>query len=96
MTRVEHAAWVRQALNEVVPGADPDALPPGTSLRDAFELDSLDFLAFVERLSAAAACTFPEDDHAELATYQGCLDLLARRAPDGPPPVAAPDAQPRS
>ena len=35
------------ALRRVVPDADLDSCPPGATLREEFELDSLDFLAFV-------------------------------------------------
>lgn len=44
---------VRDALLQVVPDADLEHLADGESLRDALELDSLDFLAFVESLSAS-------------------------------------------
>ena len=45
---------VASALTAIVPDADIDSLPEDASLRDELELDSLDFLSFVEQLSTRA------------------------------------------
>jgi len=64
------------ALRSVVPDADPDALDPGEPLRDALELDSLDFLAFVEDLSARTGVAIDDDDYPQLQTVAGCVRFL--------------------
>ncbi|MCD0484530.1 acyl carrier protein [Streptacidiphilus sp. ASG 303] len=80
MTRDQALAAVREALTEIVPDADLDTIGPDTPLRDALELDSLDFLNLVERLSDRTGCRIEEDDYPELATLSRGADLLAARA----------------
>lgn len=73
-------AHVQEALRSVVPDADPGALDPGEPLRDALEMDSLDFLSFVEDLSARAGIRIEEDDYPRLATFAGCVRFLQTTA----------------
>lgn len=63
---------VAEALRSVVPDADVEGLDPDEPLRDALELDSLDFLSFVEDLSARAGVRIDEDDYPQLQTLSGC------------------------
>jgi acyl carrier protein len=67
---------LREALHQVVPDADLDHLRPDEPLRDALELDSLDFLSFVEHLSAATGLRIDEDSYRKLTTYQSCVQFL--------------------
>lgn len=67
---------VRDALRAAVPGVDVDVLTDDEDFRDTLELDSLDFLAFVERLSADSGIRIDEDDYAGLRTVGGCLGFL--------------------
>ncbi|MFD9128518.1 2-oxo acid dehydrogenase subunit E2, partial [Kitasatospora sp. NPDC059571] len=72
-------ALVREVLTEIVPDADFAVLGPDENYRDALELDSLDFLTLVERLSVRADCRIDEDDYPRLGTLTGTADLLAER-----------------
>ena len=47
-----------------------------TSATWAFELDSLDFLTFVELLSGATGRPIPEADYPQLRTLNSCVSLL--------------------
>lgn len=67
---------VAEALRSVVPDADVDGLDPDEPLRDALELDSLDFLSFVEDLSARSGIRIDEDDYPQLQTLAGCLRFV--------------------
>lgn len=69
-------ADVAEALRSVVPDADVDALDPDEPLRDALELDSLDFLSFVEDLSARTGVRIEEDDYPQLQTLSGCVRFV--------------------
>ncbi|MFD0274256.1 acyl carrier protein [Kitasatospora sp. NPDC127111] len=71
---------VREVLTEIVPDADFTEIGPDADYRAALELDSLDFLNLVERLSERAGCRIDEDDYPRLATLAGSADLLAERA----------------
>ncbi|MBX9421620.1 phosphopantetheine-binding protein [Streptomyces lateritius] len=73
-------AFVRQAVQRVVPDADFTGLDPGVSLRDTFELDSLDFLEFVEALAELSGTELTEDDYPALDTWDGCAARLVAEA----------------
>ncbi|MER5207988.1 phosphopantetheine-binding protein [Streptomyces sp. NPDC002825] len=68
--------FVRQAVQRVVPGAEFTGLDPGVSLRDTFEMDSLDFLEFVEALAELSGTELTEDDYPALDTWDGCAARL--------------------
>ncbi|WP_137991118.1 phosphopantetheine-binding protein [Streptomyces vilmorinianum] len=76
MNHDQARALVRQAVQRIVPDADFSGLAPGEGLRDAFELDSLDFLEFVEALAELSGQELTEDDYPDLVTWDGCADRL--------------------
>ncbi len=70
---------VSDAIRKIVPDADLAGLDPDANLRNTFELDSLDFLGFVELLSTSGGVRIDEDDYPDLATLRTCQALLQRR-----------------
>ncbi|WP_158888154.1 acyl carrier protein [Amycolatopsis anabasis] len=52
------------------------ALAPDENLRETLELDSLDFLTFIERLSAGLGQRIDEDDYDRLATIESGIAFL--------------------
>ena len=62
----------RQLIEEAVARVAPDA-----DLRDGLELDSLDFLRFVEILSERTGRQITEDDYQQLATLASTVKFLA-------------------
>ncbi len=79
MTPEEARQAIRETLAEVAPDADVEALAPDADLRDSLELDSLDFLNFVEVLGKRAGRRIDEDDYPELATLDRGAAFLAGR-----------------
>jgi len=73
-------AAVLAALSEVAPEAELDQLEPGAELREVLDLDSIDFLRFVQRLAATTGVEVPESDYAQLATLEGVVAYLAARS----------------
>jgi acyl carrier protein len=71
---------VADAVVEIVPDADLDTLGEDEPIRDAFELDSMDFLTFVELLSGRTGVRIDESDYPELTTMADCVSFLTRRA----------------
>jgi acyl carrier protein len=67
---------VADAVLEIVPDADVDSLDDDEPIRDAFELDSMDFLTFVETLSARAGVRIEESDYPQLTTMADCVAFL--------------------
>ena len=70
---------VARAIRRIVPDADVDAVAPDADLRATFELDSLDFLSYVELLSKDSGVRIDEEDYPDLATLATTSAFLARR-----------------
>lgn len=79
MTPQQAREQIGFALKRAAPGSDIDAIDPDTDIRDALELDSLDFLQFVEILSETSGRRIDEDDYPELATLNSCIRFLSVR-----------------
>lgn len=77
MNRDEARSAVVEAIRRIVPDADFDTLGPDDRLREFFELDSLDFMSFVELLSTRSGLPIPEADYEHLATLPSCVDYLS-------------------
>jgi acyl carrier protein len=79
VTRDELRAAVLAALGDVAPEADLGRLDPGAVLRDALEIDSMDFLNFVVGVRRRTGVEVPEADYPRLASVDGCVAYLAAR-----------------
>ena len=82
MTRDEIRQAVVRVLRDVAPEVRPESLDPAAGLRDALDLDSVDFMNFVVGLHAALGVDVPEADYGQLATLDAALDYLAARLAD--------------
>jgi acyl carrier protein len=71
---------ITEALGQVTPGIDIGSLPADADLRDSLELDSLDFLRFVEILSERTGERIDEDDYPQLATMASAVKFLTGRS----------------
>lgn len=79
LTEAHARDMVREALLIAAPDADLDALGDHDNLRDTLELDSMDFLAFVERLGTNRGQRIDEDDYPRLDTLAGCVTFLTEQ-----------------
>jgi hypothetical protein len=79
MTPDEARTLLEQSLRVVVPDADLAGLSGDTDIRERFELDSLDFVEVVERLSQGAGFRIEEDE--DLRTIDAIVGLLSRGTP---------------
>jgi acyl carrier protein len=68
---------IKDILREIAPDSDPDTLTDDADLRDSLELDSLDFLNFVEELAQRSGRRIDEDDYPKLATLASGAAFLA-------------------
>lgn len=80
MNRTDTLAAIRAALHEVAPEADLDQLGPAADIQESLELDSLDFLRFVELLSERTGHRIDEDDYPQLTTTSQACEFLAGTA----------------
>lgn len=84
LTATDARAAVATAIRSIVPDADLDTLGDDATFRAELELDSLDFLSFVEVLSAATGVRIEEDDYPRLATMASSVEFLTSRSGAGP------------
>jgi acyl carrier protein len=83
LTTDEAREVVRQSLRRAVPGADLDDVADDEPIRSELELDSLDFLNFVEQLCSRAGVRIEEDDYPALDTVASTMAFLVERTAAG-------------
>jgi acyl carrier protein len=71
---------IEDVLMQVAPDADLTSITPDADLRDSLELDSLDFLNFVEGLSKRVGQRIDEDDYPKLMTLASAAAFVASRS----------------
>ncbi|MEV6140206.1 acyl carrier protein [Nocardia sp. NPDC051990] len=76
LSRADADSVVRAALTGFATTAELAALSDTEPLRGTLDLDSLDFLTFVEKLTKATGVRIDEDDYAHLATIGSCVEFL--------------------
>jgi acyl carrier protein len=79
MTEAEIRQIVGQALSNVAPEADLEAIDPSKDLRDQIDIDSVDFLNFLIALDHELGVDIPDADVAKLVTLDGCVAYLNDR-----------------
>lgn len=80
MSREEALDLMRAVLRQVAPEADLDDVGPDESLREALDLDSMDFLNLVIGVHEKTGIEIPERDYPELASVDGFLGYLVARS----------------
>ncbi len=71
---------LRQALAHVAPEADLGTVGRDESLREALDLDSMDFLAVVEKMAALTGVTVPESDYLAVDSVDGFVRYVEQHA----------------
>jgi acyl carrier protein len=66
-------------LGRIAPETDASELDPAADLREALDIDSMDFLNLVTALSQRLAIDIPEVDYPRLATLAAAVDYLGKR-----------------
>ncbi|MEU5715870.1 phosphopantetheine-binding protein [Streptomyces sp. NPDC020403] len=79
MNRAEAREVVEESLASTIPDADLTTLGPDDTFRDALDMDSLDFLSFVETLGERSGIRIDDEDSPKLSTLSECADFLVAR-----------------
>ncbi|OIK26160.1 acyl carrier protein [Streptomyces malaysiense] len=79
MNRTDALDVVKESIVQVVPDADLAGLGLDDAFRDALEMDSLDFLGFIETLSERTGLRIDDEDTPYLTTLSGSADFLVAR-----------------
>jgi acyl carrier protein len=73
MTADEIKSLIGDILGGIAPEADLDAVAGEEDLREALDLDSMDFLNFVVALHEKTGIEIPEADYPRLRTLDGAI-----------------------
>jgi len=77
MTETEIRAMIYDILRGIAPEMDPATLSGDEDLREALDLDSMDFMNFVVAVHDQAGIDIPEADYPRLRTLDGAIAYLA-------------------
>ncbi len=67
---------VLEELGNIAPEVDLAAVDPAANLRDAIDIDSMDFLNFVTALHHRLGVNIPELDYPKLITLDGVVSYI--------------------
>lgn len=82
MTPADIKAVLIDALHAIAPEIDPDAIDPDDDLREAYEIDSIDFLTLVTALNQRLGIDVPEADYPHLTSITQATAYLDARLKD--------------
>jgi acyl carrier protein len=68
---------LQEELGNIAPEVDLGTLDPSMDLREALDIDSMDFLNFVVALHAELGVDVPELDYRKIDTLDGCVEYVA-------------------
>jgi acyl carrier protein len=71
-------ALVRGILQDIAPDLDIGSLRADVDMRDALDIDSVDFLNFVAVLHQKTGVDIPERDYPMVSTVGRCVEYLSR------------------
>jgi acyl carrier protein len=67
---------VREELNNIAPEVDMATVDPAADVREALDIDSMDFLNFIAAIHRRLGVDIPERDYPKLITLDGAVDYL--------------------
>jgi acyl carrier protein len=78
MTETEARTVIWDILSGIAPEVDPSSMADDEDLREALDLDSMDFMNFVVGLHERTGIDIPEADYPRLRTLDGAIAYLGR------------------
>ena len=67
---------VQEELNNIAPEIDLATIDPAADLREALDIDSMDFLNFITAIHHRLGVDIPELDYPKLVTLDGAIGYL--------------------
>lgn len=83
MTGQDIQTVIREELGNIAPEADINAVDRSADLREALDIDSMDFLNFVTAVHRRLGIEIPEKDYPKLFTLEGAIKYLESKRPVG-------------
>jgi acyl carrier protein len=81
VSAVDIRAVVQEELGNIAPEMDVGAIDPSADLREALDIDSMDFLNFITAMHRRLGIAVPEIDYPKLTTLDGAVAYLAAKLP---------------
>jgi acyl carrier protein len=83
MSEIDVRKIVQEELNNIAPEVDLTTVEPTADLRDAIDIDSMDFLNFITAVHHRTGVDIPEIDYPKLVTLKGMLAYLEAKLKSG-------------
>jgi acyl carrier protein len=79
MTDNDIRSVLQDELSNIAPEADYASLDPADDLREALDIDSMDFLNFITAIHQRLGVDIPEIDYSNLFTLDGAVGYLKKK-----------------
>jgi len=76
MSDLDILAVIHEELGKIAPEIDLAAVSPSADLREALDIDSMDFLNFITGIHQRLGINIPELDYPKLLTLKGAVTYL--------------------
>jgi acyl carrier protein len=76
MNDIDISKVLQEELNNIAPEIDMSGIDPAADLREAMDIDSMDFLNFITALHRRLGIDIPEIDYPKLVTLDGAITYL--------------------
>ena len=76
MSDIDIRKVVQEELNNIAPEVDMASVEPAADLREAIDIDSMDFLNFITAIHHRLGIDIPEIDYPKLVTLDGAIEYL--------------------
>jgi acyl carrier protein len=83
MNSAEIRKVVQEELNNIAPEADLANVNPAADLREAIDIDSMDFLNFIIAIHHRLGIDIPEIDYPKLVTLDGAIAYIDAKLGSG-------------
>ena len=78
MSDIDIRKMLQEELNNIAPEVDMASVDPDADLREAIDIDSMDFLNIVVEINARTGIDIPERDYPKLSTLNDAVSYLGR------------------
>ena len=79
MNNIDIYKVLQEELNNIAPEIDMSGIDRGADLREAMDIDSMDFLNFISALHRRLGIDIPEIDYTKLATLDRAIAYLSSK-----------------
>jgi len=79
MNDIDIRKVVQEELGNIAPEVDLASIDPASDLREAIDIDSIDFLNFITAIHHRLGVEIPEIDYPKLVTLDGAVAYVAAK-----------------